>query len=315
MNVGVQQVPVAAAVSTPSMSPLVALDERASDRGMLHCMMRTAFYAGLQHRATEKERQQEQGRQASGKEPGPSERPIEGPNERPSEGPSEGVIEGPREGTTEGPTEGPIEGPNDRPSEGPNEGPSELNEQLTQHEAPRPALGSPTGSPHVSTAQANLTDRSADTPMTTSSHGPDQRGRGAALQQVNGNTSWDQLVADLFGLLMHLFASSLASQCSSPQQAWPWAETRDVGSSPGNMAIALQKPAAFLQVDSYIVQTCSLRLWYICARTTSCSQISNHLMHSMHMHCTCACQVTLQHQASLKFAPAHLFDGVHELGA
>ncbi|KAL0049205.1 hypothetical protein WJX82_008779 [Trebouxia sp. C0006] len=89
--------------------------------------------------------------------------------------------------------------------------------------------------------RADLPDRSADTPMTETMSSHERQQLSSSLRR------WDQLVADPFGLLMHLFASSLASQCSSAQQACPWDETRDGGSSPGDVAIALQKPAALLQ--------------------------------------------------------------------
>ncbi len=285
VNVGMQQVPLAPAVSALSMSPLVALDERAGDQGMLpwRRMLRVAFRAGQEHRAREREREQEQGRQASGEEPGP----IEGPNEGLSEGPSEG------------------------PNEGPSEGPSESDEQLTapvqESEGPQPALGSSTGPPHVTSAQADLPDRSADTPMTETMSSHERQQLSSSLRR------WDQLVADPFGLLMHLFASSLASQCSSAQQACPWDETRDGGSSPGDVAIALQKPAALLQVH-FCVQL-RKSCWYICSRTTSCSQTSNQLMHSMpHMHvlCTHVCHVNLQHHTSRMH---RTFNGMCEMGA
>ncbi|DBA86385.1 TPA: hypothetical protein ACH3X2_005612 [Trebouxia sp. C0005] len=214
--IGIDQVPLAQAVSTLSLRPLVALDERVCNRGLPpYRGMRSAFRACQEHRARQRERKRGHGREASGEEPGPS--------------------------------------------EGPNEGPSESDEQLTspvqENEAPQPALGSATGSPHVSTAQADLADRSADTPMTEtmSSHESDQRAKAAALRQLSKNTRWDQLVADPFGLLMHLFASSLASQCSPGQQACPWDETRDGGSSPEDMAIALQKPSALLQALTQLV--------------------------------------------------------------
>ena len=278
VNVGVQQVPLAQAVTALNLSPLVVLDERACDPGILpwRSMMRFAFRAGEEHGARERERERERGRAGSGEEPGPG------------------------------------------------EGQSESEEQHTapvqDNEALQPALGSPTGSPHVSTAQATLADRSADTPMTEtmSSHELHQTAvasdslpaRDMALQQASSDTKgWDQLVADPFGLLMHLFASGLASQCSSGQQACPWDEMRDGASNPGDMATALQKPAALLQVHFYIqLRKSCLRLWSICTSTTSRSQISNQLMHSMphvHVHCTPACHVNIQDHTSLNLDPAH----------
>ncbi|KAL0037196.1 hypothetical protein WJX79_005216 [Trebouxia sp. C0005] len=149
--IGIDQVPLAQAVSTLSLRPLVALDERVCNRGLPpYRGMRSAFRACQEHRARQRERKRGHGREASGEEPGPS--------------------------------------------EGPNEGPSESDEQLTspvqENEAPQPALGSATGSPHVSTAQADLADRSADTPMTEtmSSHESDQRAKAAALRQLSKNT-------------------------------------------------------------------------------------------------------------------------------